>query len=681
MCTLLKTMLLLFLLETGVQKRCCFGSFVFLSQPDFVTAWEGKSASFQCLLQVDDLLLSFQVYWENANLEGIHPDKSVNITGIYNNNTNTVSSRLIFDNVSRERDDYYKCTIILRYQGRSHDVASSKLGKLEVQYFLKNDELQCEGPDNSVFREGDMISFKCQGLKCQPPIILKWANNSTDVLDKDRPITFFQNETLLIGHLVASSAIHCTKFTCVAKNHAALGHSATCSVGPFRVFHSPTVHITPNRATLFVPIIAEITLFCVASGFPNVHRYTWSCNPSYMIPNCYSHLPNVTIFLGNIRNSTEFNISCTATNHVGSSANYSIITIKYASGDVIPNCKIKGRNHSYGMIHSQIFLDIDMERLTCVTKVRDLSNVIFRWYTNGIFTVEHQGMHEVARLVNGSSVLIAQDSFLISEPGIATCDIIIHGTSVGRRACLFHTQISLKNTTEWDNFPRSFSGFNEVAVTYVILASSMTLFNEQAFTNKTPHKDLRDVSLIIIIFSVGFIIIIFSVSCVFVAQRSMYRDIRRGRNNVPVIAPLGHKNNQTNYHIPATPIKTEDPVYEIPENDQIVQVPGKVQNQSYGYEENIFKLTESDYEYEECSLPEIPAINKSVYYINVKAPRSLPCPYEPNYTYTNNEEFLDSVERPNISEEDTSDSLSGSVPSSPHGVGHIYFSAEALTNE
>lgn len=259
-------------------SECVKSSYQFLQHPENITAHEGENVTFQCCFQSEKTFTSASVIWENGLTQKLTTSEYTTISVSFNVTTRLVTSNLTIRRVNRQHNgNVLKCTILLHFLYSARTVFSSEFGKLGVQFFLDDGDLQCSGyTEGYVLREGDNMSLLCQGPIGNPPIKIRWDDNRLFRLF-NIDTTISDNICSVSGNVMMTKRIHNAILTCVATSLAFPGQSRNCSFGPFIVFHRPEVQVTPSQAEVIPMVVAELNLHCVANAYPEVEAYSWSC--------------------------------------------------------------------------------------------------------------------------------------------------------------------------------------------------------------------------------------------------------------------------------------------------------------------------------------------------------------------------------------------------------------------
>ena len=407
---------------------------------------EANSATFACVLKSDAPFSSASVHWENGWNERIARSASANILTTTNPDAGMVTSRLVFHEVQRDLDGYYKCTVLIQLTSGIIVMNSSNFARLNVQYFLNRSDMHCRGPNDLTLYEGEKISLECRGIKCNPLVDLTWVRESTTgYSDRYR---FLKNSSALFGHLKVTREHHNDVFFCVASSIAFPGITRNCSVGPFKILHAPAVQITSSRDNLLLPIYAEVHLTCQTSAYPKVKSLQWLCSSSNTTLRCDSLLQTLVIRLDLIKLSDALNISCTARNFVGDSQNFTIVTVNHKDYNDVPMCKYDGSFGSLGVLQPDLYYEYvpPSSRFTCLIEMSVVTKATFRWYFDGYILAEQEGVYGLIDSPTGKRHVVVQSSIEITQIGIIACDINLPSSSLKSVACRM-VQPSSKTTS------------------------------------------------------------------------------------------------------------------------------------------------------------------------------------------------------------------------------------------
>ena len=290
----------------------------FVSVPGHQTVREGDSVTFICILNTSATIDNASAVWERGLVEELKPNDFTSMSPVnVNRTTGTVTARMRLENVQREMEYFYVCTIAVYFVDQSmtnHLVTSSDHWRLTVLYFLREtDDMQCRGPPNKTFREGTIVSLECVAITCKPELDLTWVNATsadTNEARTERDVSL----TCLTWRLKVDRALHNETVFCFATSAAFPERTANCSFGPFSVLHRPSVQVTANRPTLLPPVVTEVELFCQAVGYPTVEYYNWTFRSSKVatISHAEGRSATVTMLETNLRkpNILEHNMWC-----------------------------------------------------------------------------------------------------------------------------------------------------------------------------------------------------------------------------------------------------------------------------------------------------------------------------------------------------------------------------------
>ena len=387
------------ILQIFLQVSFCDHNFEFVAQPADVSVKEYGTASFNCTLQSNLPFLVARSYWENILTEPIHQSDLYNVSTTSDNDTGIILSHLTIHHVRREMSSLYKCWIMMIFTDNSTSFVSSKFAKLNVLYFLKDNDLDCRGPSGSMLQEHDQVTIECEGIQTNPQAVMRWLPLSVSS-------SFAQIGSLLIGNITVSSLLHNKVLTCVAESEAFPRRQVKCSLGPYKVIHSPVVEVIPHQAEMIWPLVTAMTFQCIAQGYPEVDRYNWLCHPKELFAQCTSHSQNITILLDAIQTEATLNISCEATNDIATSRNNSIVNITYASEPLLDVCK---SNSTYlpGTTENgfpALLYDNESDTLKCLVEVDStiMDEVTFQWYLDGRLVAQNRGVdHAVTKSFEG----------------------------------------------------------------------------------------------------------------------------------------------------------------------------------------------------------------------------------------------------------------------------------------
>ena len=403
----------------------------FVTVPDDQSVREGDSITFLCILKTNHSIVLASAFWEKGLFTQVTPSASIFMSTDVNHTSGIVTSSLRFENIQREMDNSYSCSILLDFADRTPDRKTAELWSLTVFYFLRaSDYLQCRGPENLTLHDGTAFSLECVAAACKPTINLTvtWMNYSA----ADTKETLTERKMSVTWLLKVDKELHGKLVSCVATSTEFPKQRANCSVGPFSVLHQPiNVQVIPNQATLFPPAVKEIQLSCQATGYPMVHFYNWILQPSDVasISRAWGQNATVTLLGTHMVNVTFLNITCGATNQVGISYGNAIIDVSHIFNDTIPMCA-NLRNLttviSLGDVGPELLYKSSqlMGNFLCSTHMMSLSDVTFRWYVNGRILTEEMGTQNVKELSNGSRISIVQSWQEINSSGIIACKIL-----------------------------------------------------------------------------------------------------------------------------------------------------------------------------------------------------------------------------------------------------------------
>ena len=124
-------------------------------------------------------MVSASALWETGLVEELKPNDFTSMSLVVNQTSGTVTARMRLENVQRDMEHFYVCTIAVFFVDQSTIVTSSDHWRHTVLYFLRGaEDLQCRGPANLTFPEGTIISLECVAVTCKPEIDLMWVNAS-----------------------------------------------------------------------------------------------------------------------------------------------------------------------------------------------------------------------------------------------------------------------------------------------------------------------------------------------------------------------------------------------------------------------------------------------------------------------------------------------------------------------
>ena len=304
-----------------------------LLEPNDITAKEGETVLLEFSLQVSTDFDNAYGVWSNGYMS-YYESSDVIINTEQNFTTRTVKFILRLHQVKRNTGKYYTCSVTVWFLDGTHLEISSRLAELRVLYFLKQNEMVCRGPDQYVFRRGEMVHMECEAPRTSPEVTLKWTlcNGQDLQLSGERSFKMASGSQVIAADVLCARNLHDQAICCVASSSAYVGQSVNCSLGPFLILYPPLVDVLPADGVLMPPYTSQLAFHCRTDAFPKVSEYLWSCDPPYLFRSCDS-LGDVLTLNYNANVSHQYNMSvivtCKAKNILGNGKNKSHLRINF----------------------------------------------------------------------------------------------------------------------------------------------------------------------------------------------------------------------------------------------------------------------------------------------------------------------------------------------------------------
>ena len=200
----------------------------FVKQPADVVAKEGDDVHFTCTVSYFNHLAD-SIFWV------VDPPSPMTIMSrSFNPMTMEMTSTIAFDNIGRK--EHSQMCVYKAWDSKYP--LYSRVAKLSVQFFPRNDEIQC-GPENITYaHEGDDVSLWCQINRSEAPVNISLQIDAQDIHPLEK--YSYVNETMVVANLSSSRFVNTTSAGCVATMESVFpGKRVLCNIGPIKIRHSP----------------------------------------------------------------------------------------------------------------------------------------------------------------------------------------------------------------------------------------------------------------------------------------------------------------------------------------------------------------------------------------------------------------------------------------------------------
>ena len=465
----------------------------FLKHPGNVTVRKGEDVMLSCALLTESSFNSSVVKWSTSLPRNVFFDDSPEISSFHPSGK-SITSHLRFDPVTKEMDGLYRCFVFLLFPDSHIEKFPSNFGRVEVHYFLQENELQCHAPVSLVFQDGEIASFKCQGEKCNPAVTFEWRTSFTSQTNISKR---FQNDTTVLGEIGIDRSFHGEFVFCIATSRSFPLSSVNCSIGPFFVLREPSVQISPKDPSLIFPIISEVKLRCFAEGYPEDYNYTWTYVPYDFSLNLHVRGNNITITSKNtsfdIHNDTTKNITCFVNNSGGSSHDTVLLGVRTFSENMAACTGPLQTIYNSTLIQNTLYYEHGdkLPILTCSSSLIPQPDIFLNWYVNG--RLQQRRHLDFSKIITPryDGLLIVNDTFEISEDGIVACQTEVPSVMSLYAACSLNSDIVASNVFSVNSTLQYFDDgrvSNPFTITYDQGQSSSTFHSDKSkikFWNST----------------------------------------------------------------------------------------------------------------------------------------------------------------------------------------------------
>ncbi|XP_072178771.1 uncharacterized protein [Diadema setosum] len=319
------------------SSHCVTTSNRFRQEPADTFAAAGENVSFTCI--------AFSFFRDTERLEwliepNLYQTKQVDTFNTYEYQ---MESHLHVLNVNAI-DQYFTCILhTLQLHGDADpECILSRRAKMTVGYFPIADELTCSPSGEVELRLGEVMSASCEVPRGKPAVDLNW---------RVEPHAHLPNPTVLDTGFQRISRIdlqmepnveNMTLFCEVTSPFAFPSTKLECPIGPIRLLRPPQVVVDPQQGE--ISSSHPLTLVCMASGYPDVTLYQWSCSPSDILQGCDASSKTVTLSLpgaadvdARLSHNKTLVVSCSATNSAGTGSSVARVSFIRRSTLILDN--------------------------------------------------------------------------------------------------------------------------------------------------------------------------------------------------------------------------------------------------------------------------------------------------------------------------------------------------------
>lgn len=505
----------------------CVQMFTFDIHPSSTRIEEGHDISFQCQIESDVDVRSASSFWENRNREILYPQEFIHVATQSTNGF--IASNLTIQRVGRDLEDSYRCTVLLLLRDKRIEIVSSEFGKLNVLHFPGEDDMNCQTQDGLAVKAGDTVTISCEAIRCNLPLDINWERSNLMGLHH----TVLAHESCSMTWMVTvDRKLQNEKLYCVVTSPSFPGRRSNCSLGPYNVLYPPEVQVAPRNSEVLVPSIAASTsLYCLVDANPPVNIFKWSCSPEGFLPTCDFAEQNITIPLSQVGlRNFSVDVTCTATNQIGSSRNTSKFTV--GSPLVGAGRECSSTNHrNVSDIETGIYvfqsLTGDVYQFTCAFIEEKETSAFFKWYLDGhqIRENNNTSVGQILPWLRTDFLVLTNDILSAEDTHIVMCEITTE-TMVKVTSCTFTSKFDQTSTRSLHETITRGPGLS-------LRTHQGEPHSVSGVRVSVPSKSPADSSfdfwdifwMLLIAVGVGFVLVMCSISLVLIVQRAT----RRGR--------------------------------------------------------------------------------------------------------------------------------------------------------
>lgn len=431
-----------FLLRFFSGAFCNCGSY-FQNEPKDVIVKEGEDAFFICKVS--------NVNRRTDSLTWVLNPKKYNIRIAPITLINEITSVLTVLNVSRT-EQTQRC--VLNYMDTNHVMKSceSRVARFILQYFPREDEIECGPSIAQTVIESDISSMWCKVPHGNPIVNLRWNLDDQDVYLLSRQDKLLNNKLVSKVEINVTRLIHSRLIECsVSTEYPFPDNTISCTIGSFTVLYKPILTVSTSHIVI-QPNNTEdyITINCSGDGNPSVLKVSWTCIPP--IESCRNETGRTLTVARNkstFYRSPNLVATCSASNIIGGSNATSLISFARdltAIRNQPPNCRIISLDASN--------VTMDAINLSLVCKVRCIGDpgdgtVRVRWQFNGSIVKEDEDYLDKEGI---TTFHIALRSFLSTGRNTVICETDIHqNSSIGKQNASIVVYNGKKQLSEYAN--------------------------------------------------------------------------------------------------------------------------------------------------------------------------------------------------------------------------------------
>ena len=304
----------------------------FVRHPEDLTVREGENATFTCTVSNFNTTTHHLKWYINSSLY-----YSSIISYLFDESSNQKTSSLSIFGVGRHQQSQ-KCKLYVLVPGRMRRTCESRNAVLRVQYFPREEELNCGPRVIGVRHENDLIHIWCNVTKGNPTINLSWHVDDSELTLL--PSRHQRTQLILEQDIALNLTLHDKQITCSVTSDAFPARQLTCTIGEFIILHRPRLAVFPEEIYFDVDLHKNVRMICTSDAYPPVTSYSWTCSLPGLISDCHSQTNAALDLTVSINSSYEYNdestgyVTCFASNSEGTSNSSSKLRISRWRHDI-----------------------------------------------------------------------------------------------------------------------------------------------------------------------------------------------------------------------------------------------------------------------------------------------------------------------------------------------------------